>query len=156
MAAADDEWGDDTGVKSVPSRPGARPATQPGPKASARAALERINDLRDDFAAHALADKEALARIDAKLDEHSETLTLLRESAAETKATLTVVRDMRDELRHARKLELVKVEAEVASGVETQKHRRMTTGLRYKALLALIGVLGTGVGALVHYLVKQG
>lgn len=157
-------------VSRLSTQPGAgvderRPASEkPSEKTpsggSARAALAKINELGRKFDDHARMDKEALDAIHDTLREHSGTLGDLRESSAATTATLVAIKD---ELLHVRqiqllkvegeqKVQLVRVEGEVKTGLETARHQRIATSWRARILIALIGVLGAGVGAFAKWL----
>lgn len=142
----DDDW-EDTGVRSIPTRP----ATNPGrERASARAALDKISELGDKLDDHAEADKEALDAINEKLETHGKSLSSLEASAAATNASLAA---MTSELRHVRQLELVRVEGHAQTGLETARTQRVAITSRAKVWIALIGAFGVGIGAAVKSLV---
>lgn len=108
--------------------------------------MATLDDLSRRFDEHAELDRDQLGAIRGKLEEHSECLACLRESTAATSATVSAIRD---DLRHARKLELVRTE-------ETAKITRVRTGGRYRLFVALVAAAGAaiaaGLGALAHYL----
>ena len=174
MAARDDddEWAPDTSVESLGApvapitsaatkrhtAPGgyhigsiAPPAGPRGQTPSARAAFAKIQELSNKFDAHSQADKEALGKIDQRLDDQGRSLVANATAVAGLKGSVdTLV----EELRHRRELERVEIQGEVTAQVEKQKTERARIGARARVWIALIGS-GAGLGALVKWLVDR-
>lgn len=160
MATDDDAWDPDTGVHDTAALSRRAQTARPAGGASARRAVELIDALSGKFEEHAQLDKLALDRINDRLDDHSETLSQLRETTAASNATLSFIRD---EISHTRRLEIVKVESEAkvqvvrAEGekqlsLETAKNTRFSTAWRSRIVLGLISLVSGGVALLAKYL----
>lgn len=128
-----------------------------GSRLTATAAFEKIDDvanrLENKIAEHAEHDEDALARLDLKIDAHSQALGTLRETTAEMRGTLNSIAA---DLTHKRALERISEQAEAEEGVEIVKLQREKIPWRGRIILAVIGVIGTAVGALTSWLIKGG
>lgn len=129
---------------------------------SARAAFRAIGELgkkidatREDLMAqnretrealkeHSDQDRHALEKIHGKIEEQNRTLVSLQVSAGKTETALEA---MASQMRHAREIERVEVQTDGTMKVEKTKN----DGLRIKLWIALVGVIGVAVGAVVKW-----
>lgn len=137
-----DGWDEDTGVGEVPNG-------RSGQSRSARAAFRAIAEVVKKIDQHAADDREALGKIDRRLEAHGETLGTLRESAAATKAALEA---MTSELRHRRDLEKREIDGDTTARIEREKTARVRMTSRAKVLIGLFTLGGTIAGAIGAYL----
>ncbi len=164
----DSEWDADSATP-VPSeealtdaqtrRAGARHprARTPGTRLTATAAFEKLDEVSDRLerriSDHADHDEDALARLDLKIDAHSQSLGTLRETTAEMRG---ILRSIEADVSHQRELTRISEKAEAETGVEMVKLQRDRIPWRGKIILAVIGVVGTAVGAITSWLIKRG
>lgn len=144
---------------------GRRPATRPGAarglrtpggtRLTATAAFEKIEEVGDRLerriSEHAEHDEDALARLDLKIDAHSQSLGTLRETTAEMRG---ILKSIELDVSHQRELTRISEQAEAATGVEMVKLQRDKIPWRGKIILAVIGVVGAAVGALTSWMTK--
>lgn len=168
-------WDEDTPeVASVPlaesSRGTARPrATNPddgrdSSRNTARAAMAKISELSKKLDEHSKVDKEGLDKIEAKvekldvkfdkkIDEQAGLIGNLREDVA---AATSSINSMTSEMRHIRDLRRVEIESTTTTTVALEKTKRASIGWRSKATIAVVGALGTAIGALLKWLSSGG
>lgn len=121
---------------------------------------EDFKELKDDFKAHAIVDKEALDEIRADNKAQSDTLTLVRLSQAETVVELRAVTSALKadadlgKLRAAAAVEVAKQQA--TDQVETKKFQREHMSRKTIQLLAIVGaaIVATLTALLTAYFKK--
>lgn len=112
-------------------------------RATAKKALAEIGNLSKRFEEHAELDRDELARINRKLDDHGETLADLRESCAETRAE---VRALTSEIRYQRELQKAEAIADINDRKDELAAKRK---LRFEWAKILPALLLGGAGALI-------
>lgn len=168
-------WDEDTPeVASVPIADSSRAAADRGPRGdqrghsdghnTARAAMAKIGELSKKLDEHSKFDKESLEKIDEKvgklddkfdrkIDDQSTLIGNLREDVA---GATSAVEAMTSEMRHLRDLRRVEIESKTTTTVALEKTRRASIGWHSKAAIAVVGVIGTAIGALLKWLSSGG
>lgn len=126
--------------------------------------MAKITELGKKLDEHSKVDKEGLDKIeskveklddkfDKKLDEQAALIGNLREDVASATSSIN---SMTSEMRHIRDLRRVEIESKTTTVVALEKTKRASIGWRSKAVIAVVGVVGTAVGALLKWLAGGG
>lgn len=126
-------------------RAGTSPTGVPTDRATARAALGKIDELTRRFDEHAERDEAELGEINDKLDDQARVLDVLRGETAGMRGTLSVVSQ---DLQHARDLERIEHAGEEQratlaeqKSLEQIKAAAEAWPWKAKVILAIIGVI---------------